>query len=133
AIGAFNGVADGGSTDFETSDDEKDLAARVFANPFKDSNVDASRGLGFGIAGTIGNEEGPLRSFVSAGQQTMFGYNPANVGTNTVSVVADGEHWRLAPQAYYYYGPFGIFGEYVISNQKVRKNYSTQFGRFQHT
>jgi phosphate-selective porin OprO/OprP len=133
AVGAFNGVADGGSGDFENADDEKDLAARVFANPFKDSNIDALRGLGFGVAGTIGNQEGALRGFVSAGQQTMFAWNPANVGTNTVSVVADGEHWRFAPQAYYYVGPLGIFGEYVVSNQKVRRNNPNQFGRFQNT
>ena len=133
AVGAFNGTADGGSSDFEAADDEKDIAARIFANPFKDSKIDALRGLGFGVAGTFGNQEGPLRGYVSAGQQTMFSWNPASVGTNTVSVVADGEHWRIAPQAYYYYGPFGIFGEYVISNQKVRKNNPTQFGRFQNT
>lgn len=133
AIGAFNGTADGGSGDIETADDEKDIAARLFATPFKDSKVEALRGLGFGVAGTFGNQEGNLRSFLSAGQQTMFSWNPANVGTNTVSVVADGEHWRIAPQAYYYVGPFGIFGEYVISNQKVRKNNPTQFARFQNT
>jgi phosphate-selective porin OprO and OprP len=133
SVGAFNGVPDGGSGDFEASDDEKDIAARIFTTPFKDSNIEALRGLGFGIAGTIGNQEGGLRSFVSAGQQTMFSWNPANVGTNTVSVVADGEHWRIAPQAYYYVGPFGIFGEYVISNQKVRKNNPNEFGRFQNT
>ncbi|HUS35300.1 MAG TPA: porin [Verrucomicrobiae bacterium] len=130
SIGAFNGVANGGSGDYETFDDEKDIVARVFATPFKDSNVDAIRGLGFGVAGTFGNQEGSLRGFVSAGQQTMFSYNPANVGTNQVTVVADGEHWRIAPQTYYYYGPFGIFGEYIISNQKVRKNNPTEFATF---
>jgi phosphate-selective porin OprO/OprP len=133
AVGAFNGTADGGSSDFESADDEKDIAARLFATPFNDSKVEALRGLGFGVAGTIGNQEGALRSYVSAGQQTMFSYNPANVGTNAVTVVADGEHWRIAPQFYYYFGPFGLFGEYVISNQKVRKNNPNQFGRFQNT
>jgi phosphate-selective porin OprO/OprP len=48
------------------------------------------------------------------GQQLFFAYNPTNR-----SVVADGEHWRLSPQGYYYYGPFGLLGEYVISDQKV--------------
>jgi phosphate-selective porin OprO/OprP len=36
-------------------------------------------------------------------------------------VVADGNHWRLSPQAYYYYGPFGFLGEYVISDQAVSR------------
>jgi phosphate-selective porin OprO/OprP len=133
ALGVFNGVANGGSGDFEAADDEKDIAARVFANPFKNSDVDAIRGIGIGVAGTIGNQEGALRSVASAGQQTMFSYNAPNVGTNAVSVVADGEHWRLAPQGYYYYGPFGLFGEYVISNQKVRRNNPNQFARFQNS
>jgi phosphate-selective porin OprO/OprP len=133
SLGAFNGVANGGSGDFETFDDEKDIVARVFATPFKDSNVDAIRGLGFGVAGTYGNQEGALRGFVSAGQQTMFSYNPANIGTNIVSVFADGDHWRVAPQAYYYFGPFGIFGEYIVSNQDVRKNNPAEFATFRNT
>ena len=32
---------------------------------------------------------------------------------------ANGTHWRISPQAYYYYGPFGLLGEYVISDQQV--------------
>ena len=36
-------------------------------------------------------------------------------------VVGKDDHWRLSPQAYYYYGPFGLLGEYVISDQKVSR------------
>jgi phosphate-selective porin OprO/OprP len=36
--------------------------------------------------------------------------------------VADGEHWRAAPQGYYYVGPFSLLGEYTISAQNVRQN-----------
>jgi len=35
--------------------------------------------------------------------------------------MASHTHWRLSPQGYYYYGPFGLLGEYVISDQDVRK------------
>lgn len=133
AAGVFNGVGDNDSGDIEVADDEKDIEARFFANPFKFSQVDALKKIGFGLAGTIGNHEGALKSFVSAGQQTMFSYNPANVGTNAVTVVADGEQWRLAPQGYYYIGSFGVWGEYVISNLKVRKNNPTEFARFENT
>jgi phosphate-selective porin OprO/OprP len=131
AAGVFNGVGDNDSGDIEVADDEKDLEARVFATPFKLSKVTALQKLGFGLAGTIGNHEGPLRGFVTPGQQTFFSYNPANVGTNAVSVVADGEQWRLAPQGYYYIGPFGVWGEYVISSLKARKNNPTDFARFE--
>ena len=35
-------------------------------------------------------------------------------------VVGKGTHWRVAPQGSYYYGPLGVFAEYVISDQQVR-------------
>jgi phosphate-selective porin OprO/OprP len=131
AAGVFNGVGDNDSGDIEIADDEKDLQARIFATPFKLSKVASLQKIGLGLAGTFGNHEGPLKGFVSPGQQSMFSYNPASVGTNSVSVVADGEQWRVAPQAYYYIGPFGVWGEYIISNLKVRKNNPTEFGHFE--
>lgn len=127
AVGVFNGTADGGSNDLEGTDDEKDVAGRVFATPFKNGDVNAARGIGFGLAGTYGKQEGPLRSYVSPGQQRFFSYR-TGLGTDAASanVTADGAHWRLAPQAYYYLGPVGVFGEYVISDQKVRRDAGAQ-------
>jgi phosphate-selective porin OprO and OprP len=119
-VGVFNGVADGGSGDMETADDDKDIAARLFTTPFKNSRIEALRGLGVGIAGTIGNQEGALRNYVSPGQQRFFSYRSGAGTAAAPNVVADGEHWRITPQGYYYYGPFGLFGEYVISEQQVR-------------
>ena len=135
AVGLFNGVADGGSGDFETADDDKDVAARIFAHPLRDAGVGALRGLGIGVAGTWGSQEGALRTYVTPGQQRFFGYR-TGTGTTaaTPNVVADGDHWRLAPQAYYYWGPFGVFGEYTISNQKIRRDDgAATFGRIQNT
>lgn len=117
AVGAFNGVQNNGSGDFETVDDEKDIAGRIFTTPFKNSNKDALRGIGFGVGGSIGNQEGTPGTLRSPGQQAIFSYT----GGTPAAVVADGEHWRIAPQGYYYYGPFGLFGEYIISNQELRK------------
>ena len=123
AAGLFNGVNDGGSGDIETDDDEKDFAARVFAAPFKQSNIDPLQGLGFGIAGTIGNQEGPLRSFSTAGQEKFFSYRTGDGLTPaTANISADGQHWRLVPQACYYWGPFGLLTEYAISNQRLRRD-----------
>ncbi|MEN9576363.1 MAG: Porin precursor [Verrucomicrobiota bacterium] len=124
--GIFNGVQDGGSGDLETGfDDEKDIAARLFANPFKNSSVDSLKGLGLGISGTFGNQDSAAapRGYTSAGQQAIYAY--------TAATVADGDHWRLSPQGYYYYGPFGILGEYAVSNQKVRNG--ATFGTLTHT
>jgi len=119
AAGVFNGVANGGSGDFEIADDDKDVAGRIFAHPFKYTEIAPLKGLGLGVSGTFGNQEGALRTFVSPGQQRFFGYR-TGVGTNaaTANVLADGEHWRISPQGYYYWGPFGLFGEYAISEQR---------------
>jgi phosphate-selective porin OprO and OprP len=118
--GVFNGVADGGSGDFETDDGDKDFAGRLFARPFATSDVEALRGFGLGVAGTVGRQKGTLRSFVTPGQQRFFAYR-VGAGTNaaTANVTAEGEHWRLVPQAYYYWGRFGLLGEYALSDQRV--------------
>ncbi len=123
ALGVFNGVADGGSGDFDGADDDKDFAGRIFVHPFRSSHWSAARGLGLGVGGTWGDQEGALRTLVSPGQQRFFGYR-SGTGTSatTANVVADGTHWRLAPQAYYYWGPLGIFAEYVVSDQAVRRD-----------
>ncbi len=124
AAGIFNGVADGSSGDVETADNDKDFAGRVFAQPFKNSDSFALQGLGLGVAGTFGNQEGASPSFKSPGQQTFFSYLNLGTGTSaaTAAVAPDGQHWRIAPQAYYYWGPLGVLGEYVISSQKLRRN-----------
>src|ERR1043165_5464236 len=67
-----------------------------------------------GQPATIG---GVLPGYTTDGQQQFFAYNPVS---NAV-VVASGEHWRLSPQAYYFLGPFGLMGEYMISDQKVSR------------
>ena len=121
AVGAFNGVADGGSGDIDTADDEKDLAGRLFAHPFKGSDVEGLRGLGIGIAGTYGDQDGVLRSYTSVGQQRFFAYRASATPATAPNTVANGIHWRVAPQGYYYYGPLGLFGEYIFSNQQVQQ------------
>jgi phosphate-selective porin OprO/OprP len=67
-----------------------------------------------GLPSTTG---GTLPGYFTDGQQQFFAYNP----TGGAVVVADQERWRISPQAYYYYGPFGLLGEYAISDQAVRR------------
>lgn len=119
-LGAFNGVADGGSGDFDSTDPDKDVAGRLFAQPFRTSNVGALQGLGFGISGTYGEREGSLRPFVSEGLQRFFTYRTSSTA-GSPNVLADGTHWRLSPQAYYYWGPFGLLAEYAVSSLEVRQ------------
>ena len=112
-VGAFNGVADGGSGDTDVSDD-KELAARVFVKPFA--------ALGVGAAVTYGHKSGTLAqtdvpTFRTQGQTTFFAYRTGTTLMDTV--VADGVHWRATAQAAYYTGPIGVLAEYVRSVQHV--------------
>jgi phosphate-selective porin OprO/OprP len=74
-------------------------------------------GLGFGVGGSYENDRASTATtqltggYTTDGQQKFFAYTPASY--------ASGDHWRVSPQAYYYYGPFSLLGEYAISDQKV--------------
>lgn len=124
AAGVFNGLADGRSSSNTDFDDHREVAGRVFVQPFKKTELAGLRGLGLGIGGSWGdysvtNSTGLPNGngYLTDGQQQFFAYNPT-----TGAVVAEGEHWRVAPQGYYYFGPFGLMGEYTISSQGVRRN-----------
>lgn len=136
SIGYFNGVTDGGSSDSNTptadaeNDTKGDWAARVFVQPFLNSDNFALRGLGFGVAGTYVNSTGSsttslLPSYRTPGQQTFFSYRgttAASVTTPAVNgTIADGERLRWTPQAYYSVGSFGVLGEYVTVSQDVSR------------
>jgi len=109
----MNGVTDGGaSADVDTGDD-KDVVARVFANPFQDAGIDALQGLGVGFATTYGHEEGNPGSFKTSGQQTFFAFR--------AGVTQTGARARYAPQAYWYWGPVGLLAEYVLSSGGFRR------------
>ena len=138
AAGVFNGVGDGrniGTADFE---DNREFAGRLFFHPFKKSNTASLQGLGVGVGGSWGDVSGlnglpattggVLPGYATDGQQQFFAYNPT-----TGVVLADGDHWRLSPQAYYFNGPFGLLGEYVISNQRVSNAAALAADELQHT
>jgi phosphate-selective porin OprO/OprP len=111
--GIFNGVPDGANTSGGDGDNTKEVAGRLFFEPWKTTEVDALKGLGLGVGGSYGDADGTsaVSKYKTVGQQTFFQYN--------TGVAGDGQHWRISPQAYYYYGPFGLLGEYVESSQKV--------------
>jgi phosphate-selective porin OprO/OprP len=135
AAGIFNGVGDARNSSNFDFEDDKAFEARVFFQPFKKLSVPALQGFGFGLSGSYedvqgtnvtalpGTTGGTLPGYTTDGQQQFFAYNPAS---NAV-VVADGPHWRLSPQGYYYYGPFGFLAEYVVSNQRVTRSVTAPF------
>src|SRR5688572_13539704 len=132
-VGYFNGTTDGQSSDnLPTPDVESDTggdyAARVFFQPFLNSDNFNLRGLGFGVGSTYQDLPGSaantyLSAYRSPGQQSVFSYraNTATGVTPNNATFADGERLRLAPQAYYYRGQFGLLTEYTQVEQDVSR------------
>ncbi len=123
--GAFNGVPDGGNTSQATTDfdSDKTVAARLFATPFVNDKDSVLKGLGFGFAVSQGNYDsasGRAGQYRTDGQQTYFTYLTSTT-TPASNVIADGEGITWSPQAYYYYGSFGLLAEYVSSSIDVRR------------
>jgi phosphate-selective porin OprO/OprP len=117
ALGVFGGLADGGSTTNADFDNEKEVAGRVFASPFKGDAGSPVQGLSFGVSGSSGRAKtaaGRSSAFRTDGQQTFFSYG--------ATTVADGQNWRISPQLDYRLGSLGVLGEYVVSTTNVRTN-----------
>jgi phosphate-selective porin OprO/OprP len=112
-LALMNGVPDGGSADVDNADG-KDVVARVFANPFQDSTLEWLSGLGFGVAVNYGRQEAGTPSvYRTSGQATFFSYAS---GTGLT-----GSRVRWSPQFTYYWGPFGLMGEYVQTSADLRR------------
>ena len=115
-LGVFNGASDGVNLNNDL-DNKKDVAGRVFVQPFANSDVVALQGFGIGWAGSDGKHLGnttntQLPSYKTPGQQTFFKYN-ANVFSN-------GNEQRSNPQAWFYFENFGILADYVEVKQDVK-------------
>jgi phosphate-selective porin OprO/OprP len=117
AAGYFDGSSDGSNGVFTQWAHSNEAAARVFFHPFATTGVSAIRQFGLGVGGSAGDQHGALAGLKTVGQTTFFKYSS--------TALANGQHNRLAPQAYYYAGSFGLMSEYVISSQEVlNKNVS---------
>lgn len=136
ALAWVNGAPDGRDAAASDTDDKKEVAARVFFEPFK-GGEGALRGLGFGLAATQGTKLGAIGSatattatfnntlprYRSPGQNTIFTYlGSTTAPTVANTVIAAGEHARLSPQLTFYRGPFGLLAEHVSSQQEVSIN-----------
>ena len=113
SVGVFNGVPDNGLSDTSPSS-HRDYAARIFLTPFLPDPHSPLNGLGFGVGASSGNDDGiALPSYKTFGQNTFF--------TFASGVTAMGHRTRLAPQAYYYNGPFGLLAEYTLAEEGLQK------------
>lgn len=121
-VGIFDGTADGSSVDGDT-DDDKDIVGRVFVKPFAATSLDALRGLGLGFAMSVGQAHGEvgatgLPSIKTSAQQTMVSFVNATAPEETA--LAWGTRTRFSPQGSYYFGPLGLYGEYVQTTTDVK-------------
>jgi phosphate-selective porin OprO/OprP len=112
AVGVFDGAVDGALIDTDTNDG-KDVAGRIFFQPFARGGSTALKGLGLGFSATTGKQLGALPSFRSGGQVAFFSY--------VTGAAADGTRTRFSPQGSLYSGPVGFLAEYVRSRQQVRR------------
>jgi phosphate-selective porin OprO and OprP len=134
-VGIFNGVGDARNSSNTSFEDNPEFGGRLFLQPFKQTGLKLLQNLGFGVGGSWGKASttntlglpastgGASSSYgyFTDGQQQFFAY--------TNGVLARGTHWRLSPQASYYYGPFGLIAEYAISDQEVQRTVGNTTGR----
>lgn len=121
AAGLFNGSPDYTTTTTNNNfDNNKAFDGRIFLQPFIKMPGSPLHGLGAGVAGTYqldagttnnANTTGLTQGYTTDGQQKFFTYSSG--------VASTGVHTRITPQAYYYWGPLGVMGEYVANNDHV--------------
>jgi phosphate-selective porin OprO/OprP len=115
-VAFLNGNNDTATTDSDVGDD-KDFVARLFVHPFQETNLGPLQGLGVGIATTYGRPQGAPATIKSITGQTLFQFQ---TGTTLQS-----ERSRWSPQAYWYWGPFALLGEYVTNSTGFQNGANT--------
>ena len=104
---------------------------RLFAQPFKNESAipEELHGLRLGVGGSIAYQtqsnsgtSALFQSYSTDGGNSFFNFPN---GLNT-----QGERWRLSPQLYYSYGPFGLLGEFIAEKQGVNTSGVSAGGGF---
>jgi phosphate-selective porin OprO/OprP len=111
-LGVFNPVPDNSLSD-TTPSKARDYTARLFATPFQPEKNILS-GLGFGFAAQGGGVDGvALPAYKTLGQNTFVNFNSG--------VTSAGHRTSVAPQAFYYLGPFGLLAEDTVTEEGFQK------------
>ena len=100
---------------------------RLFAQPFLGEKEipEAFHGLRLGIGGSISWQSlGDGKLLGGSNNSSQLFQNYSTDGGNTFfafpnGLNVQGEHWRISPQLYYTYGPFGLLGEFIAEKQGV--------------
>ncbi|MDD5412532.1 MAG: porin, partial [Methylobacter sp.] len=121
-IGVTNGSGDDGSLDKASAGtfDNKEINGRLFAHPFQHTGYSWLEGFGLGVAGSVGNPDKQALNNQSTpiGRTKFLDYASVRTGF-TAAPTSDGATSRIYPQAYWYSGPFGAIGEYVVSSRHL--------------
>ena len=123
AVGVYQGVVDGGDAlTSQSYNGNNEYTARLFATPFRGTDS-AFSDLGFGIAVTHDHGYGSSTAATSTTNSGLPSYKaPGQASTffaYASGVYANGSRNRLTPQAYYYFGPFGVIAEYASVRQEI--------------
>lgn len=111
-LGVFNPVPDNSLAD-TTPSRARDWTARLFATPFQPEK-DFLSGLGFGLAAQGGGVDSvALPAYKTVGQNTFFNF--------ASGVTSAGHRTTVAPQAFYYIGPFGLLAEDTVTEEGFQK------------
>jgi phosphate-selective porin OprO/OprP len=109
-------------------DNNYDFIGAVGFKPFIDSDQKALKGITFGLGGSIGNRgdvgtaaTASLATYTTPGQTPLLTYNSTAATGQAVVESEDGQGWRLAPYAAYYYGPLETYAEYGLSSIEARR------------
>ncbi len=122
-IGVTNGTGDSGSPNNNApdTDSNKEVNARLFGHPFQHTGFSWLEGLGLGVAGSFGdpNQQAVKNLTTPNGVSTYLDYTKVNTGYTSSLTTSNGATYRVYPQAYWYAGPIGLMGEYVVSSQHL--------------
>jgi phosphate-selective porin OprO and OprP len=112
-LGVFNPVPDNSLSDTSPSN-SRDYTARILTTPFQ-PETNLLSGLGFGLGTQGGSMDGvALPAYKTVGQNTFFNFNSG--------VTSAGHRTTLAPQGFYYLGPFGLFVEDTVNEEEFEKS-----------
>jgi phosphate-selective porin OprO/OprP len=102
------------------SNDEKELAALVRFSPFAGSDVDALRGLRFGLAGTVGSVDSvPAGTGAATAGFDLVSTELSILWLDSTAGLFDGRRTRVDPQVWWTWGPAGVSAEYLIREDEL--------------
>ena len=126
SAGVYNGVGDGATTSNVDTDGEKSVAGRVFVYPFPSQAPEPFQKIGLGVGGSFARTHGAAEmpsgnGFLTQGQQQFFTYL-TSTAAGKPNVVGAGDHWRISPQASWYWRRWSALAEYVLASQDLARS-----------